>query len=129
VARIIPTLDQSDGSVYARTPEEKQLWVDLLVAHGYNPAGVARYRSAMQKSPPHHDLLGRIAAPTTIIHAAEDKSFSLEHGEDLARRIPGARFRAIAGAGHGMPVSLTPRLADLMIDHLAWSKVLAAPVV
>ena len=122
VDRIIPTLDQSDGTVYWRAPEEKQLWVDLLVARGYNPAGVARYRLAMQKSPPHHDLLGRIQAPTTIIHATEDKSFALEHGEDLARRIPGARLRAIEGAGHGMPVSLTPHLAELFIDHLNWSK-------
>lgn len=123
VARIIPTLGQSDGTIYRRTPEEKQLWVDLLIAQGYNPAGVSRYKLAMQKSPPHHDLLGGIQAPTTIIHAAEDKTFSLEHGEDLACRIPGARLRAIEGAAHGLPVSLTPRLADLMIDHLAWSKI------
>jgi pimeloyl-ACP methyl ester carboxylesterase len=120
--RLMGNLALSDGSRYARTAEEKTIWADQLLTRGYNPEGVARYVRAMRESPDFLERLGAIKAPTTVIHAAEDKYFSREHGEDLAWRIPGARLEMIEGAGHAISASLVPRLADLLIAHLARAK-------
>jgi pimeloyl-ACP methyl ester carboxylesterase len=37
-----------------------------------------------------------------VIHGTEDPMFPLEHGEALAREIPGARLLTLEGAGHGV---------------------------
>lgn len=122
VERLVAMLAVSDGSRYARTKDEKLNWADQLIVRGYNPPGVERHVLALGASPSYLDRLGSIRAPTTVIHADEDKYFSRAHGEDLARRIPGARLEIIEGAGHAISNDLVPRLAELLIGHLAWTK-------
>src|ERR671918_662103 len=48
------------------------------------------------------DPLSSIAAPTLVIHGTADAMFPFEHGEALAREIPGARLLPLDGAGHGV---------------------------
>lgn len=118
-ARLQAVLAHSDGSLHARSADEKRAWIDLLLARGYNPEGVGRQAAALRESPPHYDMLSAIRAPTTVIQAEEDKYFGRAHGEDLARRIPGARLEVIAGAGHAVSLSLLPILGELLLAHLA----------
>ncbi|MFN0044768.1 MAG: alpha/beta hydrolase [Alphaproteobacteria bacterium] len=118
-ARLQAVLAHSDGSLHARSADEKRIWIDLLLARGYNPEGVGRQGAAMRESPPHYEMLSAVRAPTTVIQAAEDKYFGRAHGEDLARRIPGARLEVIAGAGHAVSLSLLPILGELLLAHLA----------
>jgi pimeloyl-ACP methyl ester carboxylesterase len=44
------------------------------------------------------DLLGRVRAPTLVMHAREEVSVPFEQGRMLADGIPGARFVALPGA-------------------------------
>ncbi|MBM3540412.1 MAG: alpha/beta hydrolase [Alphaproteobacteria bacterium] len=118
-ARLQALLRHSDGSVHARSADEKRIWIDQLLARGYNPAGVARQSTAMRESAPHHERLAAIRAPTTVIQTEEDKYFNRAHGEDLARRVPGARLEVIPGAGHAFSLSLVPIVADLIRAHLS----------
>jgi pimeloyl-ACP methyl ester carboxylesterase len=118
-ARLQALLRHSDGSVHARSADEKRIWIDQLLARGYNPAGVARQSAAMRESAPHHERLAGIRAPTTVIQTEEDKYFNRAHGEDLARRIPGARLEVVPGAGHAFSLSLVPIVADLILAHLS----------
>ena len=53
--------------------------------------------------PPWRDRLGRITAPTLVVHGDDDPLFPLPHGEALAREIPGAELLVLPGAGHGVP--------------------------
>ena len=39
-------------------------------------------------------------SPALILHADEDPIFSLEHGVDMAERIPHATLTVLEGAGH-----------------------------
>jgi pimeloyl-ACP methyl ester carboxylesterase len=48
------------------------------------------------------ESLSSIAVPTLVIHGTEDPMFPLEHGEALAREIPGARSLTLEGTGHGV---------------------------
>ncbi len=118
-ARLQALLRHSDGSVHARSADEKRVWIDQLLARGYNPAGVARQSAAMRESAAHHERLAAIRASTTVIQTEEDKYFNRIHGEDLARRIPGARLEVIPGAGHAFSLSLVPVVADLIRAHLS----------
>lgn len=46
--------------------------------------------------------LSSVKAPTLVIHGSADPIFPLEHGEALAREIPGARLVRLEDAGHGV---------------------------
>jgi pimeloyl-ACP methyl ester carboxylesterase len=52
--------------------------------------------------------------PTLIAWSKEDRFFPLEHGERLARIIPGARFEAIEGSRTFSPEDRPDRLAALI---------------
>jgi pimeloyl-ACP methyl ester carboxylesterase len=52
--------------------------------------------------------------PTLIAWSKEDRFFPLEHGERLARIIPGARFEAIEGSRTFSPEDRPDRLAGLI---------------
>jgi pimeloyl-ACP methyl ester carboxylesterase len=52
--------------------------------------------------------------PALIAWSQEDRFFPLEHGERLARIIPGARFERIEGARTFSPEDRPERLADLV---------------
>jgi pimeloyl-ACP methyl ester carboxylesterase len=46
--------------------------------------------------------ISSIAVPTLVIHGAADPAFPPEHGEALAKEIPGARLLLLENAGHGV---------------------------
>ena len=45
-------------------------------------------------------ILPAISVPTLVVHHTGDPMVSIEHGRDLAARIPGARFREVHDADH-----------------------------
>ena len=47
--------------------------------------------------------LGRITAPTLVVHGTADPMFPFGHGEALARAIPRAQLLPLAGVGHQLP--------------------------
>lgn len=48
------------------------------------------------------DDLGRIAAPTLVLHRKGTRAVPLEHGQRLAALIPDATFRALNGRAHNL---------------------------
>ena len=61
--------------------------------------------------------LSTIAVPTLVIHGTEDPMFPLEHGEALAREIPGARLLTLEGAGHGVERADWETIARAILTH------------
>jgi pimeloyl-ACP methyl ester carboxylesterase/SAM-dependent methyltransferase len=59
--------------------------------------------------------LGEIAAPTLILHGAEDPLLPYGHAEALAREIPGAELVPLPGVGHQMP---PPQVWDIVIPAI-----------
>lgn len=62
-----------------------------------------------------HSRIGRIVAPTLVMHGTDDPLFPIEHGELLAREIPGAEFIALPGVGHENP---PPIVWDVVIPAI-----------
>lgn len=75
------------------------------------PFGVIRQFTAIQAQPRWHERLGAVTAPTLVLHGSEDPLVRPAAGEDIARRIPGARFRSIPGWGHDLADALSETLA------------------
>jgi len=46
--------------------------------------------------------LAHIVAPTLVLHGDSDTVVPFEYGQVLGQLIPGARFEAVVGAGHGL---------------------------
>jgi pimeloyl-ACP methyl ester carboxylesterase len=52
---------------------------------------------------PWRERLGGLEMPTLVIHGTEDPLFPIEHGEALARAIPGATLLRLEQTGHELP--------------------------
>jgi pimeloyl-ACP methyl ester carboxylesterase len=61
--------------------------------------------------------LSSIAVPTLVIHGSADPMFPLEHGEALAREIPGAQLLTLDGAGHGVERADWGAIARAILAH------------
>ena len=64
------------------------------------------------------DSLPRIAVPTLLVAGAGDTDF-LPGMAYMARKIPGARYEVIAGAGHGVNLDQPERVNALLQDFLS----------
>ncbi|HQY62328.1 MAG: alpha/beta hydrolase [Myxococcales bacterium] len=72
---------------------------------GFNRRGVAR--AAMAVAVNRTDVLGslpQISCPTLVLCGRDDRSTPVAKNENIASRIPGARFVVIEGAGHMTPL-------------------------
>jgi pimeloyl-ACP methyl ester carboxylesterase len=65
--------------------------------------------------------LSSITAPTLVIHGTADPMFPIEHGEALAREIPGARILRLEAAGHGVDRADWETIAGAILAHTAES--------
>ena len=102
---------------YPSTPDELRQRIGRSVRRAYYPAGVARQLLAVIAAGDRRRQLRGIAAPTLVIHGADDPLVPLAAGRDTARHIPGASLLVIEGMGHDLPEALMPRLATAIADH------------
>ena len=62
-----------------------------------------------------------ITAPTLVVHGTADLAVDFSHSESVARRIPGARFVAVDGAGHNFAPphrgTADSLLAEFLLAH------------
>jgi len=72
----------------------------------YNPAGFARQIAAMVTAGDRRARLSAVAAPTLVIHGAQDLLIPLASGEDSAASIRDSELLVIEGMGHDMPAAL-----------------------
>jgi pimeloyl-ACP methyl ester carboxylesterase len=81
--------------------------------------GARRQLAAIIASGDRTSELGRITAPTLVIHGSVDPLVSPSGGRATARAIPGAELAMIEGMGHDLPRVLWPRLLDALAGHAA----------
>jgi pimeloyl-ACP methyl ester carboxylesterase len=88
------------------------------VERSYRPDGTARQLLAVLASGDRSAQLARIAAPTLVLHGDADPLVPPEHGEDCARKIPGARLVRIPGMGHDLADAILPEVIASLLAHL-----------
>jgi pimeloyl-ACP methyl ester carboxylesterase len=72
----------------------------------HDPRGPGRQLAAILASGDRTEELGRIKAPTLVLHGKADRLVSPTGGRATAKAIPGARLLLVEGMGHDLPVDL-----------------------
>lgn len=93
--------------------------VTRAVRRSNHPAGIRRQTSAIVDEGDLRRFARKIAAPTLVIHGEADPLVRIEGGEDLARCVPGARLERIPGMAHDLAPRHAPKIARLLVDHIA----------
>jgi pimeloyl-ACP methyl ester carboxylesterase len=86
------------------------------VERAHNIAASENHGLAAEGEMP-REPLSSVAVPTLVIHGTKDPMFPLEHGEALAREIPGARLLTLEGAGHGVERADWETIAHAILSH------------
>jgi pimeloyl-ACP methyl ester carboxylesterase len=85
----------------------------------HEATGVARQLAAILTSRDRTEDLGRVRAPTVVIHGAADPLIPVTGGQATAAAIPGARLVVVPGMGHDLPVGAWPTIIDAIVDNAA----------
>lgn len=101
----------------ARDPEIREAWARYLRAAA-TPTGMRAILKAMSAIDV-RDVLPRIRVPTVVLHRQGDQLVRVGAGEDLARRIPGSRFRQLEGDAHWWFVGDTRPIVEEITGLLA----------
>jgi len=107
-----------NGSVHAMSDDEAQRAAERSVARGYRPLGTARMIEARKRTSPFYERSASIQCPTLVLQGSDDPIFPRGHGEDIARRISGAKLLYLQGAGHNHPESLIPQMLESILGFL-----------
>ncbi|HMN93165.1 MAG TPA: alpha/beta fold hydrolase [Hydrogenophaga sp.] len=116
---VLRVLQAIGSPAYPADPQVRRQRVLASVQRAWNPGGSVRQLLAVAADGDRSPLLPRITQPTLVIHGTDDPLVPLACGEELARRIPGARTDFIAGMGHDLPDALLARFAQGMADNAA----------
>ena len=108
----------TNGSRYAMDAREALTSAETSVNRMYYPHGTARIVLSRLITPPFFQQTNEIGCPVLVLHGDDDPIFPIDHGKDIADRIPNARLRVLSGAGHNHPVSLQPLIAESILDFV-----------
>jgi pimeloyl-ACP methyl ester carboxylesterase len=111
VAHIEGLLQVIGSPLYPPDPALQHHRLVAMVRRAWRPDGTARQLLAVAADGDRSALLGRIQAPTRIIHGQADPLVPVAAAHDLQRKIAGATADIISGMGHDLPAALLPRLA------------------
>jgi pimeloyl-ACP methyl ester carboxylesterase len=95
---------------------------DLIVRMWEEQAATARLLWKRPYNPNLQRRLHMIECPTLVVWGAEDRLLAAEHGELLAREIPGSTLEVIPAAGHAVAVEQPEELARRIVAFAARSK-------
>lgn len=85
----------------------------LSVIRPASPERVARRMKAASTFDAREDL-GKIRAPTLVMHGDDDPVISLDTAVWMAAQIPGAEFTVLNGSRHGITIQHRERTANLV---------------
>ena len=112
------TIARTIGSPAYRADEERlRANVTASVRRSYYPAGLPRQLAAIIADGCRRERLGRIAAPSLVVHGEDDPLVPLAGGRDTAAHIPGARLETFPGMGHDLPLELVEPIARAIAGH------------
>jgi pimeloyl-ACP methyl ester carboxylesterase len=84
---------------------------------GINFAGTGRQLAAITADGNRSKRLGRITAPTLVIHGKDDKLVNPSGGRATAKAIRGARLLMVDDMGHDLPRPVWPKIIDAIVEH------------
>lgn len=80
--------------------------------------GFSRQLTAILKTGDISAHTKKISAPTLVLHGNKDQLLPIKHGKRVARLIKNAKFVAVAGMAHDIPVYYQPFLIHMISQHI-----------
>lgn len=115
--QVVATLYKHPEPVLQAMPAEPD--VDFILAMQRDMAALARYGwTPYLNDPKLERRLHRVAAPTLVLWADDDRVMPIEHGRRYAERIPDATLRVIEDCGHAMYFERPDAFADAVTEFL-----------
>jgi pimeloyl-ACP methyl ester carboxylesterase len=111
------SLELIGSPAYPVDAETRREMTSLSFDRCYYPAGFTRHVAAIVQDGDRRKRLGRISAPTLVIHGREDPLVPLAGGIDTADHIPGAHLEIVDGMGHNLPAALWPTFIAMIAGH------------
>lgn len=111
VAHLERLLHVIGSPLYRPDPARQRQRLEAMVRRAWRPDGTARQLLAVAADGDRSALLGRITAPTRVVHGEADPLVPVGAARDLLRQIAGAQPDLVPGMGHDLPLALMPRLA------------------
>jgi proline iminopeptidase len=102
---------------------------ERVARKGLYRAGTLRQLLAILATADRRPMLQQIAAPTLVLHGADDPLVPVLAGRDTAANIPGAQLEIIEGMGHDFPPALMEQLAVRIAAHCRGTQPAATPLV
>ncbi|MFB5763281.1 alpha/beta fold hydrolase [Paenibacillus medicaginis] len=131
VTRALPSLRMLKWMSRKSSNFSPQDTLQMLFSHTYiqeNPDRITEFIERMQIAPPNprsmeihqqavkkfdsYERLGRITAPTLILHGEEDWVFRPKHAKILNQRITGSKLLMMPNASHGIFSQEGPKVLD-----------------
>ncbi|MEL6233650.1 MAG: alpha/beta hydrolase [Pseudomonadota bacterium] len=94
--------------------EERRALIGRAYDRCHCPDGVARQYRAIMASAGWAARLSEVRLPVLVIHGDSDRLLPVDHGRDIAARVPGSEFVEVPGMGH----DLDGGVAELVLGHL-----------
>ena len=113
-----PTDEAEDRLRNLATGEAEADREQTIRDRGFYPESMQRHLMAIFKTGDRSDEVATIAAPTLVLHGANDGLVPPEHGRHTASLIPDSRFLLVEGMAHDMPEDIIPLLVGEMTDHM-----------
>lgn len=89
----------------------------------YRPLGASRQTAAIAASPDRTEALGRVTAPTLVIHGLQDPLVKPSGGIATARAIPESRLLMLPDMGHAIPEPRRNEILDAVAVNAARARV------
>jgi len=96
--------------------DEQRALVERAYERSYYPVGFGRQYAAILASKTRIPGLRQLRVPTLVVHGADDPLIPPENGKRVAAAVPGARYLEFKGAGHNLPPSTWPAVADAIAE-------------
>ena len=102
-----------------RTPDD-EIRANAIAAmqRSDRPMGTARQYAAILAQPRWHDRLATLDVPTLVLHGEMDTLILPAAGQDIARRVPGAKIEIIEKWGHDLSEAVVPVLLNRIVPFL-----------
>ena len=117
IARNVRLFQTLGSPSYRRSDDELRAAFSIAYDRDNRIDGMERQTHALFATPCIDDMLGRIRAPTHVMHGLADLLVLPINARRIAARIPAARMTTFPGMGHDFPPALLPTWARLISEN------------
>jgi pimeloyl-ACP methyl ester carboxylesterase len=103
-------------------PAEAQRLTDAAVTRSFRPEGAGRQTAAILASPERTAALGKVTAPTLVVHGLADPLVQASGGIATAKAVPGSWLLMLNDMGHDLPKHRRQEIADTIALNAARAK-------